>query len=72
MNTLRSVQSNSFIRIYDDETQTEVTRYELDEDFSRETALEMGRLYKKDGEWRFQAVGQGYNSGLDAFVSQYT
>ncbi len=63
---------NSFIRIYDEETQTEVTRYELDEDFSRETALEMGRLYKKDGEWRFQAVGQGYNSGLEAFVSQYT
>jgi tellurium resistance protein TerD len=62
---------NAFIRIYDEVTQNEVTRYDLDEDFSRETALEMGRLYRKDGEWRFQAVGQGYNSGLDSFLEQY-
>lgn len=62
---------NAFIRIYDQVTQNEVTRYDLDEDFSRETALEMGRLYRKDGEWRFQAVGQGYNSGLDSFLEKY-
>lgn len=62
---------NSFIRIYDASTETEITKYELDEDFSGETALEFGRLYKKDGEWRFQAVGQGYNSGLQAFVDKY-
>ncbi|MGB3533631.1 MAG: TerD family protein [Microcoleaceae cyanobacterium] len=63
---------NAFIRIYDEVTQNEVTRYDLDEDFSRETALEMGRLYRKDGEWRFQAVGQGYNTGLESFLEQYT
>lgn len=63
---------NSFIRIYDEETQEEVAKYELEEDFSRETALEFGRLYKKDGEWRFQAVGQGYNEGLESFVNKYT
>ena len=62
---------NSFIRIYDEETQEEITKYELEEDFSRETALEFGRLYKKDGEWRFQAVGQGYNEGLQNFVDKY-
>uniref|UniRef100_A0ACD5GYE6 TerD family protein n=1 Tax=Desertifilum tharense IPPAS B-1220 TaxID=1781255 RepID=A0ACD5GYE6_9CYAN len=62
---------NSFIRIYDLETNTEVTKYELDEDFSRETAIEFGRLYRKEGEWRFQAVGQGYNEGLQGFVNQY-
>lgn len=62
---------NAFIRIYDEISQNEVTRYDLDEDFSRETALEMGRLYRKDGEWRFQAVGQGYNAGLDMFLKQY-
>lgn len=62
---------NAFIRIYDNETKIEVTKYELDEDFSRETALEFGRLYKKDGEWRFQAVGQGFNAGLQSFVEKY-
>jgi len=62
---------NAFIRIYDTITGTEVTKYDLDEDFSRETAIEFGRLYKKDGEWRFQAVGQGYNTGLQSFVDKY-
>lgn len=63
---------NSYIRLYNQETDLEVARYDLEEDFSRETSLEMGRLYRKDGEWRFQAVGQGYNSGLESFVNQYT
>ncbi|MEL7039212.1 MAG: TerD family protein [Cyanobacteria bacterium J06592_8] len=62
---------NSFIRIYDRETDTEVGRYDLEEDFSRETAVEFGRLYQKNGEWRFQAVGQGYNAGLQSFVDKY-
>lgn len=62
---------NSFIRIYDQVTGQEVAKYELEEDFSRETAIEFGRLYQKDGEWRFQAVGQGYNAGLQKFVDQY-
>lgn len=62
---------NSFIRIYDFETQEEVMRYELEEDFSRETAIEFGRLYRKNDEWRFQAVGSGYNAGLQSFVDKY-
>jgi len=62
---------NAFIRLYDQETGKEVAKYELDEDFSRETALEFGRLYKKDGQWRFQAVGQGFNTGLQGFVEKY-
>lgn len=62
---------NSFIRIYDKTTEVEVAKYDLEEDFSRETAVEFGRLYQKQGEWRFQAVGQGYNSGLQSFVDQY-
>jgi tellurium resistance protein TerD len=62
---------NAFIRLYDLDTNKEVAKFELDEDFSCETALEFGRLYKKDGEWRFQAVGQGYNAGLQGFVDRY-
>lgn len=62
---------NSFIRIYDETTQTEITRYELEEDFARETAIEIGRLSKSGNEWQFLAVGQGYNSDLESFVAQY-
>ena len=62
---------NSFIRIYDAATEKEILKYELDESFSTETAIEFGRLYKKNGDWRFQAVGQGYNAGLSSFVDQY-
>jgi tellurium resistance protein TerD len=63
--------SNAFIRIYDAETEKEVIKYVLNEQFSRETAVEFGRLFKQRGEWRFQAVGQGYRSGLQEFVDKY-
>lgn len=63
---------NAYVRLVDAETNKEIAKYELDEDFSAETAVEFGRLYKKDGEWRFQAVGAGFKTGLDAFVSKYS
>jgi tellurium resistance protein TerD len=63
---------NSFIRIYDAGTNEEICKYELEEDFSIETAVEFGRLYKKGGGWRFEAVGKGYPGGLEHFVSKYT
>lgn len=62
---------NAFIRLYNLETGSELVRYNLKEVFSQETALEFGRLYRKSGEWRFQAVGQGYNAGLQSFVDKY-
>lgn len=62
---------NAFIRLYDLETKAEVLKYELDEDFSAETAVEFGRLYRKDNSWRFQAVGEGYNNGLQGFVDKF-
>jgi tellurium resistance protein TerD len=62
---------NAFIKISNLDTKSELVRYELKENFSRETAVEFGRLYKKNGEWRFQAVGQGYQAGLQSFVDKY-
>jgi len=62
---------NAFIRLYNLETGSELVRYNLKEVFAKETALEFGRLYRKNGEWRFQAVGQGYNAGLQSFVDKY-
>lgn len=62
---------NSFIRIYNAQTNEEIAKYELDEDFSIETAAEFGRLYKRNGEWKFEAMGIGYKGGLQYFVNKY-
>lgn len=62
---------NAFIKIYNRENKNSLARYNLREAFSQETALEFGRLYKKDNQWRFQAVGEGYSSGLQSFVDKY-
>ncbi|MFN6563578.1 MAG: TerD family protein [Nostoc sp. ChiSLP01] len=62
---------NAFIKIYNQESKNSLARYNLREAFSQETALEFGRLYKKDNQWRFQAVGEGYSSGLQSFVDKY-
>jgi len=62
---------NSYIRIFNDITGEEIAKYELDEDFSVETAVEFGRLYKKNGEWKFEAIGKGYRGGLQYFVDRY-
>jgi len=61
---------DSYIRIVD-ETGTELVKYELDEDFSIETGILFGRLYIKDGEWKFDASGIGYQEDLAFFVNQY-
>lgn len=62
---------NSFIRIYNAQSSEEIAKYELDEDFSIETAVEFGRLYKRNGEWKFEAMGVGYKGGLQYFVDKY-
>lgn len=62
---------NSYIRIVDDNTNTEIAKYELGEDFSIETAVEFGRLYKRNGAWKFEASGIGYKQDLSFFVSKY-
>lgn len=61
---------NSFIRIID-ETNTELVKYELDEDFSIETAVEFGRLYKRNNEWKFEAVGVGMKGGLQDYLNKF-
>jgi tellurium resistance protein TerD len=62
---------DSYIRIVDDVTQQEIAKYELGEDFSIETAVEFGRLYKRDNQWKFEASGLGYREDLAFFVSKY-
>lgn len=62
---------NAFVRLVNDETNQEIVRYDLEEDYSTETGLLFGRLYFKDNEWKFTAVGTGYKDGLDGFCRQY-
>lgn len=62
---------DSYIRIVDKATNTEIARFDLNEDYSIETAVELGRLYKKDGAWKFDASGIGYREDLGFFLSKY-
>ncbi|HEY1045866.1 MAG TPA: TerD family protein [Bacteroidia bacterium] len=62
---------NSFIRILDNTNNSEIVKYELDEDFSIETAVEFGRIYKKNNEWKFEAVGSGMKGGLQDYLDKY-
>jgi tellurium resistance protein TerD len=62
---------NSFVRVFDTNTNTEILKYELDEDFSIETAVEFGRIYKRNNEWKFEAVGMGMKGGLGDYLNKY-
>ncbi len=61
---------DSYIRIVDNASGNEIAKYELGEDFSIETAIEFGRLYRKDGKWKFEASGIGYKEDLAFFLQQ--
>ncbi len=63
--------SNSYIRIVDADTDSELIRYDLGEDFSIETAVVVGELYKHNGEWKFNAIGSGFQGGLAALCGHY-
>lgn len=63
--------SNAYIRIIDSSTGAEIVRYDLGEDFSIETAIIFGELYKNNNEWKFNAIGCGYQGGLAALCSNY-
>lgn len=63
--------SNSFVRILNDDSGEELIRYDLGEDFSIETALVVGELYRHNGEWKFSAIGSGYQGGLAALAKDF-
>lgn len=63
--------SNAFIRIYNEETGEEMLRYDLGEDFSIETAAVFGELYKNGSEWKFNAIGSGFQGGLAALCANF-
>ena len=63
--------SNAFIRIVNESNNEEILRYDLAEDFSIETVLVIAELYKHNGEWKFSAVGSGFQGGLAALCKNF-
>ena len=63
--------ANAFMRVVNDENNEEIARYDLSEDYSVETAMIFGEIYRHNGEWKFKAIGQGYEGGLKALASGY-
>ena len=65
------MMSNAYIRIVNDATNREIARYDLAEDYSVETALIIGEVYRHNGEWKFRAVGQGFKGGLAPLATHF-
>lgn len=63
--------SNAYIRLVNADTNTEICRCDLTEDFSMETAVVMGELYRHNGEWKFKAIEAGFNNGLAGLCTNY-
>ena len=63
--------SNAYIRLVDKETNEELIRYELNEDFSSKTAVVFAKLYRHKGEWKFNAIGNGYHCDLADLCQKY-
>jgi tellurium resistance protein TerD len=62
---------NAFIRVVNQADNREITRYDLSEDASTETAMIFGELYRNGNEWKFRAVGQGYSTGLRGIAQDF-
>ena len=62
---------NAYVRLIDEDTGEELVHFDLTEDFSTETALVVAEIYKRDGQWKFAAIGSGYDGGLKALCKEY-
>ena len=63
--------SKAFIRCLNAEGEKEIARYDLSEDSSTETAMIFGEIYRYNGEWKFKAIGQGFNGGLGPLARSF-
>ena len=63
--------SNSYVRVVDEDTNQELLNYELGEDFSIETAIVVCEIYRHNGEWKFNALGSGFEGGLEALCKNF-
>lgn len=64
--------NDCYIRVWDDESQTEILRYNLKEQFTNEDAVEFGRFVRVGDSWEFIATGEKYNGSLMKFIELFT
>ncbi len=62
---------NAFMRVLNKDSNTELARFDLSEDYSTETAMIFGEVYRNGSEWKFKAVGQGFAGGLGALARDH-
>lgn len=62
---------NAFMRVVNKDSNTEIARFDLSEDYSTETAMVFGEIYRHGAEWKFKAVGQGFAGGLKALATDH-
>lgn len=62
---------NAYCRLVNNETGTEEVHFDLGEDFSVETGVVVGEVYRHNGDWKFSAVGKGFSGGLMALCKNY-
>ncbi len=62
---------NAFIRIVDKATNTELMRYDLSEDYGSFTGVVFARLYRHDGFWKTEAIGQGKNGDINEIAATF-
>jgi tellurium resistance protein TerD len=63
--------SNAFVHVMDQQSNKELVRFDLGEDFSVETAVVICELYRHGGEWKFNAIGSGFAGGLVDLCRNY-
>ena len=63
--------NNSYVRLVNSDNEEELLRYDLGEEFSIETAIVVCEIYRHNGEWKFSAVGSGFEGGLEALCRSY-
>lgn len=62
---------NAFIRMYDTNTKQEIAKYNLSEDYSVETGVVFGRLYRYNATWKFEASGKGEKAELNDYIAKF-
>ena len=63
--------ANAFIRVVNQDSGIEIVRFDLAEDYSTETAMVFGEVYRHNGEWKFKAIGQGFKGGLGPLAQNF-
>jgi tellurium resistance protein TerD len=63
--------SSAFIRVVDSTNNKEIARFDLSEDASTNTAMIFGEVYRNNAEWKFKAIGQGFDGGLSALAKNF-